>query len=102
VTDVLGVESIAAELRACTADELPGVRASFQAVAADPDAPEWWRTLAGLAVLAIDAMARGVDPAVTLGASETDLMAAREAILAGEGTLAGSRSKARRHRRRSP
>jgi hypothetical protein len=100
--DPLGVDSIAAELRACTPDELPEIRASFQAIAADPDAPDWWRGLARLATLAIDRMPDGLDPAVTLAAFDGDLSAAREAVLAGEDALAGSRSRARRRRRGPP
>jgi hypothetical protein len=101
VTDLLGVDSIAAELRAAGPDELPEIRASFAVIAADPDAPDWWTGLARLAVVAIDRMP-GVDPAVTLGALGPDLMAAREAALAGEGALDGSRSRARRRRRGPP
>ncbi|HEY5195870.1 MAG TPA: hypothetical protein VIJ51_02460 [Solirubrobacteraceae bacterium] len=102
MTDPLGVDSIAAELRAANQDELLEIRASFHAIAADPDAADWWRALAGLGVLAIDRMAGGVDPAVTLAGFDGDLMAAREAVLAGEDALAGSRSKARRRRRGPP
>jgi hypothetical protein len=102
MTDLLGVDSIAAELRACSPDELAGVRASFEAIATDPDAPDWWRALADAALAAIDRMPGGVDPGVTLAAFERDLMAAREAALAGEGALAASRSRARRHRRGPP
>jgi hypothetical protein len=102
MSDPLGVDSIAAQLRALTDDEIPGVRASFVAVAADPDAADWWRELATAATLAIDRMAGGVDPASTLRGLETDLMAARAAVLAGDGALDGSRSRARRRRRGPP
>jgi hypothetical protein len=102
VTDPLAVDSIAAELRAATPDELAEIRASFEAIAADPDAAAWWRALAGLGVVAIDGMAGGADPAATLAAFDRDLMAAREAVLAGEGALAASRSRARRRRRGPP
>jgi hypothetical protein len=102
VTDLLAVDSIAAELRALAADEIPGVRASFVAITADSDAADWWREFAAAAVLAIDRMAGGIDPATTLRALETDLMAARVAALAGEGALEGSRSRARRRRRGPP
>jgi hypothetical protein len=100
--DPLGVDSIAAALRAATADDLADIRGSFEAVAADPDAPDWWRALARLAALAIDRMPAGVDPAVTLAAFDGDLTAAREALLAGDDVLAASRSRARRRRRGPP
>jgi len=93
------VDSIVAELRACIPDELPGVRASFAAIASDPDATDAWRRLADAAVLAIDRMARGADPAATLNAFEADLTAAGIAALAGAEGHAGSRSQARRRRR---
>jgi hypothetical protein len=100
--DLLGVDSIAAALRALTDDEIPDVRASFVAITADPDAADWWRELAAAALLAIDGMAGGVDPATALRGLETDLMAAGAAALAGDGALAGSRSRARRRRRGPP
>jgi hypothetical protein len=102
MTDRVGVDAILAELRACPPEDLPGVRASFAAVAADPDAVDAWRAFAGAAVVAIDRMAGGVDPAVTLGAFEPDLMAAHEAGLAGHDRLAATRSRARRRRRGPP
>jgi uncharacterized protein YcaQ len=102
MTDVLGVDSIARELRACGEDELVDIRASFEVVAADHAAPAWWRRLAELAIVAIDRMGGGVDPAVTLRDIDGDLMAGREATLAGADALAGSRSRARRHRRSPP
>ncbi|HWH11469.1 MAG TPA: hypothetical protein VG165_10110 [Solirubrobacteraceae bacterium] len=100
--DPLGVDSIAAELRGSTSDELIEIRDSFQMIAADHDAADWLRRLARLATVAIDRMPDGVDPAATLAAFDADLSAAREAVLAGEGALAASRSKARRRRRGPP
>jgi len=94
------VDSIVAELRSCTPDELTGVRASFATIAVDPDAADAWRRLAGAAVHAIDRMATGVDPAAALDAFEADLTAAGAAALAGSDGLERSRSKARRRRRR--
>jgi hypothetical protein len=102
MTDLVGIDSIVAELRACTEAELPGVRESFAAVASDPDETAGWRALAEAAVVAIDRMAGGIDPGITLGGLELDLMAADQAELAGRDGLGGSRSRARRRRRGSP
>lgn len=102
MTDLDGVDSIVDELRACTADELPDVRASFVALAADTGTTAWWRALAEAAVVAIDRIADGVDPAESLDSFATDLIAVRVAGLAAVDSLDGSRSKARRRRRSAP
>jgi hypothetical protein len=99
LTPLSPVDSIVAELRACAPDELPGVRDSFAAIASDPQATDAWRRLAEAAVLAVDRMAAGGDPADALSAFEADLTAAGIAAQAGADGRDGSRSKARRRRR---